>query len=839
MLKRSLLFAICTCVLSSSFAQTPIPAGEAERRAEALLQQMSLEEKIILLGGSEGLYSHPLPRLNIPAFRMSDGPVGVHDYGLTTAYPAGIALAASWDADLARRVGERMGQDARARGVNFILGPGVDIYRAPMCGRNFEYLGEDPFLASRIVVPLIKGIQSQDVIATIKHFILNDQEYDRQRISSDADERTLREIYLPPYEASVREAKVGAIMDSYNLIDGVHATANSHLNNDIVKHDWGFDGIIMSDWSATHDGIAAANGGLDLEMGQAEYMIPKVLIPAIKSGKVSEAVIDDKVLRILRKTIEFGFFDRNQMDTSIPLDNQESRKMALEEARDGMVLLKNSGNLLPLDRNKVKTIAVIGPDAFPAVPGGGGSSQVDPFHAVSFLEGISDYLGSNVKVLSATDDLHLEDVVRDSHFSVTPDGPDGLKAEFFNNLDLNGQPALQKTDARIDVNWGEGSYGENGADQFSVRWTGYYKPDASTNYSFLLSSVDGARVYVNDELVLNDIGTHSMDFSVYSADLEAGRSYKICVEYFKRVRTGAIRFGIAPTVQPPVIGSGGKTLGITARESAAKADVVVLCVGFDRWLEGEGYDRTLNLPGRQEDLIRDIARINKNVIVVITAGGNVNMTGWIDQVPAVLHAWYPGEEGGTALAQLLFGEFSPSGKLPVSFEREWKDSAVFNSYYPAPGSTHVEYKEGIFLGYRHFDRSAVKPLFPFGFGLSYTSFNYSGLEVTPSDGDLNNPIAVSFDVKNTGSVAGAEVAELYVGDSHSNVPRPVKELKGFAKIMLQPGETERVTINLDRRAFSYYDVNRKDWVAEPGNFDILVGASSEDIRLRGKFALSH
>lgn len=824
---------------SFSLAQGQVPAADAERRAEALLRSMSLEEKITLLGGTEGLYSHPLPRLHIPAFRMSDGPVGVHDYGLTTAYPAGIALAASWDTDLAHRVGTSMGQDARARGVNFILGPGVNIYRAPMAGRNFEYLGEDPFLASRMLVQLVKGIQSQGVIATVKHFALNNQEYDRQRISSDVDERTLREIYLPAYEAAVRKAEVGALMDSYNLINGIHATANSHLNSDIAKKDWGFDGIIMSDWSATHDGIAAANGGLDLEMAQAEYMTPKTLIPAIKSGKVSEATVDDKVLRILRTTIEFGFFDRDQMDTSIPLNDQESREVALEEARGSMVLLKNAGNLLPLDRNKIKTIAVIGPDAFPAVPGGGGSSQVDPFHAVSFLEGISNYLGPNVKVLNAADDLPLDRVVRDSHFSVTPRGPSGLRAEFFNNLDLSGQPVWQQTDEHIDVNWGEGSFADKGADNFSVRWTGYYAPSVTTNYTFLLSSIDGARVYVNDKLVLDDTGTHSMDLSVYSADLEASKPYKIRIEYFKHVRTGAIRFGIAPTVQPPMIGSGGRTLGITAREAAAKADAVVLCVGFNPWLEGEGYDRTFTLPGRQEELIREIAAINKNVIVVITAGGNVAMTRWIDQVPAVIHAWYPGQEGGTALAQLLFGEYSPSGKLPVSFEREWKDNAVYSSYYPAPGSTHVKYTEGVFLGYRHFDKSDVKPMFPFGFGLSYTSFSYSNLEVTPANGGLNTPISVSFVVKNAGTAAGAEIAELYVGDSHAGVPRPVKELKGFAKVMLDPGESKRVTLNLDRRAFSYYDVTTKAWLAAPGSFDILVGASAEDIRLHGTFLLKN
>lgn len=280
-------------------------------------------------------------------------------------------------------------------------------------------------------------------------------------------------------------------------------------------------------------------------------------------------------------------------------------------------------------------------------------------------------------------------------------------------------------------------------------------------------------------------------------------------------------------------------MGPGSLEAAVKADVVILCVGFNAWLESEGFDRTFRLPGNQEELIRQVAAVNKNVVVVVNAGGNVEMTGWIDKVPALLHAWYPGQEGGTALAQLLFGDCSPSGKPPVSFERRWEDNATFNSYYPKPGEKRIQYTEGVFLGYRHFDRSSVKPMFPFGFGLSYTTFEYSNLAVSPSVGDLNQPVTVSFDVRNTGSRSGAEAAQLYVGDAHASVPRPVKELKGFARVNLQPGETQRLTLSLDRRAFSYYDVDKKDWRADPGSFAVWVGASSEDLRLRGSFTLEH
>jgi len=827
------LWMVWTVSLAS--AQT---SSDVEKRVDSLLRSMTLDEKIKLLGGTETLNSSPLPRLGIPALRMSDGPVGVHDYGPTTAYPAGIALAASWDPELARRVGESMGDDARARGVHFILGPGLNIYRAPMAGRNFEYLGEDPYLASRIVVPLVAGIQDRGVVATIKHFAGNNQEYDRQKISSDIDERTLREIYLPAFEAAVKDARTGAIMDAYNLVNGVYMTENNHLNNEIVKREWGFDGIVMSDWGATHDGIAAANGGLDLEMPSAAYMTPQVLLPAMQNGQVSLATIDDKVRRILRKAIQFGFLDRSQMDTSIPLYNQHSREVALEEARGSMVLLKNENRILPLDKNKIKTIAVIGPEAYPAVVGGGGSSSVAPFNAVSYLEGISNYLGPDVHVLSATDELTLDEVVSRTNLVSSPGGLKGLKAEYFDNHELKDPPALTRTDEKIDFDWGEGSYASGGnSDHFSARWTGYFIPELSADYRFYLSPNDGARLYVNDKLVLDDTGSHAKNLVFYHAALQQKLAYKIRVEYFKNARTAAVRFGIVPAEQPALMGSAGRTLGIKEKEAAAQADAVILCVGFTPWLEGEASDRTFRLPGDQDELIQQIAAINKNVIVVVTAGGNVAMTDWIDKVPGLIHAWYPGEEGGVALAQLLFGEFSPSGKLPVSFERRWEDNAVYNSYYPKNGERRVEYKEGVFLGYRYFDRSDVKPLFPFGYGLSYTTFKYGNLDVTPASGDLSAPVTISFDVTNTGPVAGSEIAEVYVGDSHSSVPRPAKELKGFSKVPLQPGATKRVTLNLDRRAFSFYDVKKGDWNAEAGTFAILVGSSSAQIELRGSFSL--
>jgi len=382
----------------------------------------------------------------------------------------------------------------------------------------------------------------------------------------------------------------------------------------------------------------------------------------------------------------------------------------------------------------------------------------------------------------------------------------------------------------LGFRWAEGSYVNGGPiDHFSVRWSGYFIPRTDDDYKFFVSADDGVRLYVNDERVIDDWQRHGETLDTYTAHLEQGKPYKIRLEYFENVGTATARFGIAPAT---------RSLGASTKAAAAKADAVILCMGFDPSSEGEGFDRTFRLPGGQDAFIQQIAAINKSVIVVLTAGGNVDMTRWIDTVPGLIHAWYPGQEGGTALAQILFGEINPAGKLPASFERRWEDNAAFDSYYPKRADKHIEYKERVFLSYRHFDRSKVQPLFPFGYGLSNTTFQYSDLKATPLSADLSAPITVSCNVKNTGSREGAEVAEVYVGDSHASVPRPVKELKGFAKVHLRPGETKRVTVGLDRRAFSFYDVEKNNWKAEPGKFSILVGSSSEKIELQEEFTLS-
>jgi beta-glucosidase len=827
---RIIKFQVVVALFATMFASAqsaPSPQAVADR-AEKILKQMTLEEKVAYVGGLNDFYVRAIPRLGTPELKMSDGPIGLRNDGKATAYPAGIALAASWDENLAKEFGASLGRDARARGVHFLLGPGVNIYRAPMCGRNFEYFGEDPYLASRMAVNDIEGIQSQGVIATIKHFAGNNQEWDRHHVSSDIDERTLREIYLPTFEAAVKEAHVGAFMDSYNLLNGVHMTQNGRLNTDIIRGEFGFTGVVMSDWDATYDGVAAANGGLDIEMPSGQFMSPDTLLKAVKDGSVKESTIDDKVRHILQTAIAFGFFDRPQKQG--PPATQEipqSRATALKAAQEGAVLLKNSG-VLPLDRTKLKTVAVIGPNAGVAVTGGGGSSLIDPYSAPTPYEAVKKLVGSSVNVVFKPGLIRLDEYFKTTKFTTTADGrTPGMVAEFFNNGDLSGTPAVKRTDEHVSFDWQEGSYTPGGpTDTFSARWSGYFTPSSDGNYSLLVSADDGYRLFVDDQKVLDQWPYHGMLITQKLIPMTAGHHYKLALEYHEGTGQASIGFGISDNKS-------------TAREDAVaaakSADAVILCAGFDATSEGEGSDRPFALPKEQLDLIHDVLAANKNVVLALNAGGNLDMRPFIDQTPALLHLWYSGEEGATALAQIVFGDVNPSGKLPASFEKRWEDNATYNSYYDSDSSKHVKYSEGVFLGYRHFDKSDVKPMFPFGFGLSYTSFQYGGLKVGEPGND--GTVAVTFQVKNTGQRAGTEIAEVYVGEKNPKVDRPAKELKGFSRVELKPGESRSVTVRLGKRSFSYYDVNTKHWVSDAATYDILVGPSSEKIDLRGEVKL--
>ena len=743
-MRRLLLVILIFLAAETGMGQNPNDAAPApyknpnlpvEKRVQDLLSRMTLQEKVAMLSGANWMQSVPNERLGIPSIKMADGPIGIRSWAgpssetnaevskktvTTTAFPAGIAMAASWDTDLLQSEGEAIGQEVKAVGRDMILGPTVNINRTPLWGRNFEGYGEDPYLTSRLAVAYIKGVQSEGVIATVKHFAVNNQEFERHRINVVVDERALQEIYFPAFKAAVQEAGVWSVMSAYNKLNGVYCAEDAALLKDVLQNQWGFKGFVVSDWGSTYSTAATVNAGMDLEMPGGEpmkewlkrprtqqsgnsggWLVPERVLAEVKAGKISTTTIDDNVGRILRVIFVSGQFDKPHTATG-QIDTPEQRAVARKAATESIVLLKNSEDLLPLDSSKVHTLVVIGPNAAVARTGGGGSSLVTPKYSIAPLQGIQDRAGQRIKVSYAL----------------------GAAME---GEDPNKDPSKDTPETR------------------------------------------------------------------------------------EQLRNEAVN-------------------------AAAKADAAVVVVGRSPKLESEGFDiKSLDLPAGQDDLIEAVAKANKRTVVVINAGGPVLMSKWIEQVPAIVDMWYGGQEGGNAIADVLFGDADPSGKLPVSFVKEWKDSPAYGHY---PGENlQVDYAEGIYVGYRYFDKQKIEPLFPFGYGLSYTKFDYSDLMISPNRTSSGAPVEVSLRVRNGGTRPGAEVVELYVHDGHSSVDRPVQELKGFRRVELAPGESKDVRFTLDRDAMAFYSTAKKDWVTEPGQFDVLVGASSRDIRVKGSFVL--
>jgi beta-glucosidase len=668
------------------------PVGQ---RVADLLGRLTLDEKITLLSGAGYMTTHAIDRLGIPAFVMSDGPMGVRCFGPSTAYPDGAGLAATWDVSQALAAGTANGRDARARGVNILLAPGMNLSRAPMCGRNFEYYGEDPLVAGSIAAAFIQGVQSQGVAATAKHFAGNEQEFSRNKLNTVVDERTLQELYLKPFAMAVK-AGVWCVMDSYNPLNGIHSTQNDWLNNEFLKGQLEFKGVVMSDWWASHDALGMANGGLDLEMPDDKFYNAKVLKPLLAKGHITETSIDDKVRRQLRMAFSLGWFDRPQLVDSIPKDDPRSAAVALQGAREGIVLLKNDGGLLPLDPAKTRSIVLVGRNADPAVIGAAGSGFVHPFHEVSTIQGLATLAGPEVKIMR--------------------------------------------------LPWSEGQ------------------------------------------------------------------------------------------------------TAIPAEWSAAvkKADAVIVCVGFndqqDRGAspnrtgsEGEGADRSYALPWGEADLIKSASALNRRTVVILNAGGSVETEGLVAGVPALIDAFYPGQEGGTAIAEILLGRTNPSGKLPFTWEKRWEDCPAYGNYPTAQTPEANAYKEGVFAGYRGFDAKGVAPLFPFGFGLSYTTFDFSNATATVSGGDIK----VMATIRNSGSRTGAEVVQVYVEPPPASVPRPVRELKAFTRVTLAPGESKTVTLAIPREDLAYWDPGTKGWVATPGTYTARIGDSSRTLPLKAAFVVGN
>jgi beta-glucosidase len=791
-------------------------AAPVEARVGDLMGRLTQDEKLSLLGGDRDFYIRPVPRLGIPEIKMADGPLGVRNYGPSTAYPATIGLAASWDPGLAREFGAAVGSDARARGVHIMLGPAVNINRVPQNGRNFEYLSEDPYLAGSVAAQIVTGIQSQGVVATVKHFAANNQETERGTIDARVSERALREIYLPAFRSAVEQGHAWAVMCAYNRLNGTYCSANDWLNDRVLKGDWAFKGVLMSDWGAAHDTLGVANGGLDLEMPSGRYMNPEALRPLIASGRVSQATIDDKVRRILTLEVANGFLDRPQLLASTPKDDPRTAAVALKVAREAIVLLKNDHGALPITGKKLKRIVVLGPNAA-GFPAGGGSAHVEPFHYVSVVEGLQQVVGRKVKidVIPGPGPELLRSLLPLTTF----EGP--LKLEFMTFNWVNRKEIATLSDTRIDHDWGAEAPapGVNAAD-YTAKWTGAIRAPASGKFIFMVQNHGFVTVKLDGKDLLSS-WSNPNDALFAETPLEAGRTYAIEVmAHHDNQGPAGVHFawGAAPAV-------------LTDEEAARvrTADAVVVCVGYNVMLEGEGADRSYELPNDQPELIRRAAALNPRTIVVVNSGGVVATADWIGKVPALLQAWYPGQEGGRAVADVLVGAVNPSGKLPISYEKRREDSPSYG-HYPGFGGT-VDYAEGILVGYRWFDTKGVAPLYPFGYGLSYTTFHYDKLHIEPmQDGRWT----VTFDVSNNGSQNGDEVSEVYVSPPvTSKAGRPVRELRGFSREHLATDQTMTVTVVLDRHAFSYYDEAKGDWAVEPGSYTVEVGSSSRNILLTG------
>lgn len=812
------MFSFIACVLAVSADRADQQA--IEKRVADTLSRMTLDEKIDILSGTRGFFERGVPRLGVPELRMSDGPAGVRNYGPTTAYPAPVCLAASFDKELAGAFGTAIGRDARSRGVHIWLGPGVNISRIPQNGRNFEYFGEDPYLAGQTVAHVVKAVQSQGVVATVKHFAANNYENDRFRDSSDVDERTLRELYLKPFEAAVEEGGAWAVMCAYNKLNGTYCSENPFLLTQVLRNDWGFHGVLMSDWGAVHSTLGPIKAGLDLEMPSGDFINRRTVKPLLDSGKCTVADLNEKVRRILRLTYAMGFDKQVQKDPTIPADDPRNEATSLQIAREGTVLLKNEGDLLPLGQSK-RRILVVGPNAQPAVTGGGGSAYTTPATAVSLLEAIRHEAGPGVQVSYEPIFQSAQNVAFNFQDFTLPDGSGpGLLMERFNNMNLASTPSLVKEVKRVDIDehFGDPNPPES---HFSVRWTGTATFKESGRFMAVAKSDDGMRVYINDKLVIDDWNDHGEKVDMAPINVTAGRPYRVRVDYYQNEGEAVAQFGFYSV-------DAGLDQHLPINE-IREADAIIAAVGFNPTLEGEGQDRPFELPMEQRLLLERMVDLNPHVVVVNNSGAGVDMSSWVDKAGAILQAWYPGGVGNRAIAEILFGKTNPSGKLPTTFPRTLQGTYYETAYPPVNG--HLAYKEGLFMGYRWFDKNGVAPLFPFGFGLSYTTFRFEKFTVDP---DRRNGIArLKVWIRNTGSRDGAETVQVYVHPRDSAVVRPEKELKAYQRVFLHAGERGEVGLSVKISDLDYFDVKGHKWVLEPGRYDLLVGSSSRDLPLSG------
>lgn len=827
------------------------PQLPIEVRVEDLLKRMTLEEKLNQLRCDRQHWEDKIsttgygqtldilrPMKSLEAAKRANEvqrmaqknrlgiPIVIHDEALhgligdgTTSFPQSIAMAATWDPAMTGRVAAAIAEESRARGVRHVLAPVINVIRDARWGRVEETYGEDPLLTSRMGVAYVKAFETRGVATNPKHYVVNAGDGGHDSFAIDISERALREVYLPPFEAVVKEGGASTLMSAYNSLNGRAMSANRWLLTDILRGEWGFKGWVASDYGAT-EGIwythhqasnakecaaAAINAGLDSQWPD-DSIWSKGLDDAVKEGLVSRKTIDESVRRVLRVKFKTGMFEDPWANPDHVLEIVQSpahKQAALDAAREAITLLKNDNETLPLKKG-IKSIAVLGPTAKDGIPLGGYSGANVPM--VSVVDGIKTRVGPGVKVEWAMGSSFRQErafpPISGSVFR-------SLKGEYFDNQTLTGTPKLIRNDLQLAFDWGRSS--PDGAlpnDHFSARWTGNIVPEKSGDYTLSLKADDGVRLWVDGKLLIDDWSVHPAQASLASLHVEAGVPLNIKLEYFENDGDASLSLGWGPTAsQSPEVAD--------AVELVNRSDVAVIVAGI---IEGEAQDRAkLGLPGSQEELIRQVAATGKPFVVVLMAGSPVTMEGWIDRVPALIDAWYPGQEGGTAIADVLFGDVNPGGKLPMTFPRDVAQCPIY--YNIAPSGR----------GYDYVDMSG-SPRFPFGFGLSYTTFGYSDLKITPD----KRGVTVSFTLTNTGAVAGDEVPQLYLHQQVASIVRPIKELKDFARVHLAPGEKRTVTFTLPPDAMALWNEKMKR-VIEPGRFDVMIGSSSADIRLRGTF----
>jgi beta-glucosidase len=819
-------------------------------RIEDLLGQMTLQEKVSLLAGSDMWHTVAIKRLGIPALKMSDGPNGARGGGSlvggtkAACFPAGISLASTWNTDLVRRIGQALGQETRSKGAHVLLAPTVNIHRSPLNGRNFENYSEDPYLSARMAVAYINGVQSEGVGTSVKHYICNDSEFERNTINSEVDERTLREIYLPPFEAAIREAKSWTIMASYNLVNGVAASENPYLLTEILRDEWGYDGLVVSDWFMSVKSTApSVNAGLDLEMPGPGVWRGELLSQAVERGEVDEATLDTSVRRLLRLLERAGVFEHPEEPAEQGNDLPEHRALIREAAAEGIVLLKNAGAVLPLQKEKLHSVAIIGPNAKVARIMAGGSAQVNAHYAVTPYDGVVTKLGEQIEVgyeLGCPNHKQLPQFALDQLLAGVEGNEHGWRTDYFNGRDLAGSPVYTEISQQPELMW----FGSNinpsfDVHNFSMRATARFTPEQTGTYTFSLTSAGLSRLFIDGELLVEN-WTQQVPGEAYfgmgstevrtERDLVAGQEHMLTLEYAKS-QDGLIA-AVRPGCLPPLPADGIER----AVTLASRSDVALIFAGLSGEWESEGFDRpNIDLVGQQDELIARVAAANKQTIVVLNTGSPIAMP-WLEQVAAVVEAWFPGQECGNAIADVLFGAVNPSGKLTQTFPVRLEDNPAYINY---PGENgKVRYGEGLFVGYRYYEKKKIAPLFPFGFGLSYTTFTYDNLRLNTNKIGPQETLEVLVDVTNTGERAGREIVQMYVRDVQSRLHRPDKELKGFAKVQLEPGERKTVSLTLGRQALAYYDDLAQAWVAEAGEFEVLVGSSSQAIQGKATLTLT-